>query len=1144
MRKLNITILLLVFTLSVFSQADTTSSGVNKSLLNNNSYATGSVLSTGTWFKIGITNTGIHKITYSDLEKLGIDPSSLNISKLGIFGNYNGLLPESNAYACIDDLSENSIFFSGNEDGTFSQSDYILFYAQGPTTWSYVNNPFETYFKHQNNIYSDTTYYFLTTDKGTFKQIESFDGSALQSNIIVKSFNENVVYENDYDNLLSSGKEWYGETFTTDTSERVFTFNFPNLIADNPIDMEIVMAGRAFTKSYWDVAVNNSTISDSTEIRFVSTSLGIHARKSIENLSFLSDNDNINVKVKYYSNDPNAIAWLDYITLNVERELIYNTGQMKFFNVHSYDPGRISKFDIQTANPNVNIWDITDIHNPMSISTVGNGDSISFTVPTDSLRTFVAFDNTEFYSPVSYRKVENQNLHGISNVNYIIVRPKIFEAQAEELANIHRENDGLVTICVSPEEIYNEFSSGSQDISAIRNFMKMLYNKGAFGSDRKYLLLFGDASFDYKNRIAENTNIVPTYEALESLRETGSFVTDDYFGLLDENEGANVGGNLDVGIGRFPISTQEEATVAVAKISKYLTHNKQLLRDWRTKICFVSDDEDNNLHLHQAKGLIRITDTLNDGIKINKIYCDAFQKITVPGGSRYPEVSKKISEQVENGALVINYTGHGGVISWSEEHVLDVQMINGYKNINNMPLIVTATCEFSRYDNPEFTSAGEYFFLNENGGAIALLTTTRLAYAHANYIVNKRLYKNLLLTEDGYVPRLGDLVRLSKIPSNDNYLNFVLLGDPALTLAYPKYNVVTSENKSFVKSVSDTINGLSLVKVSGEIVDNDNIIVDNFNGYLYPKVYDKASLYTTRGNTGSSYPEDFTLFDKILYKGKIDVIDGKFNFEFMVPKDIAYNYGYGKIQYYAVDTSIYVDAWGAYDKLYIGGIDDEMINDNYGPEISLYLNKSTFKPGDVVTSNPILLSFINDESGVNSTGNGIGHDIVVTIDDDFGNSMIVNNYFDMDVNTYKSGKVIFPFSNLSEGEHTLTIKAWDLQNNSTEKTIRFFVNNSSDIQLYEVINYPNPFDKQTTFKFDHNKSGANITTTIRIYDINGRFVTKLSSSSSANSNKIVWYGKDENGNVVSPGIYVYTTEVVDDYGNVTVRQQKLFKINQ
>jgi len=1108
-------------------------------------YVSESVLSTGSWVKMGILNTGVHKLTFDDIENMGFNPLQLDVNKIGVFGNYSGLLPEANNISRPDDLQENSIFISGADDGSFDVDDYILFYGHAATTWSYY--PFVGRFTHETNIFSDTTYYFFTPDKGTAKPVEELDGTGYEPTQTTTSFIDYSVHERDFENMLSSGKEWYGERFTGDTLEREFTFLFPNHVINESVYFDMKFIARSFTDSYYDIFINDEIVSDSTKIRFLTPGLPDFAREANTRLTTFVDNDVIKVKVVYYSDDANAIGWLDYIALNAERDLIFNGEQMNFCDPSTAALGNITRFNIENAGNNEVVWDITDIHNPKKVLYSIVDEMIYFSLPTDTLKTFVVFNNSDYYSPISYKEVQNQDLHGISDVNFVIIRPDMFGYEAELLANIHREHDNLTTISVSPEQIYNEFSSGSQDITAIRDFMRMLDKEDAFGGERAYLLLFGDASFDYKHRIHNNTNIVPTYESAESLNANSSFATDDYFGLLDDDEGRDVSGNLDIGIGRFPISTNDEAVSTINKIEKYLTRNDTVMSDWRTNICFAADDGNNNLHLIQAEGLISIADTLNKGLGINKIFMDAYNKVSVPGGFRYPDVNTVINKQVLEGALIINYTGHGGLIGWSDELVLDVPMINAFDNIDKLPLIITATCEFSRFDDPEFTSAGEYFFLNKKGGAIALLTTTRLAYAHANYIVNRRIYTNLMACEDGSKPRLGDLVRLSKIPSNVNYLNFALLGDPALTLAYPEYTVATTESNIGPINVLDTIHALSVVNVSGNIQDYNGDLVTDFNGFVYPKVVDKATLYTTLGNDGDSYPQDFYLFDKLLFDGRVEVKNGEFEFEFMVPKDISYNYGYGKIRYYALDTVNYIDAWGGFDQLYIGGIDEDADIDDIGPDIELYLNSTTFNSGDIVTGDPVMLTYISDDHGINSTGNGLGRDIVMTIDDDYSNSIILNEDFIMDINSYKAGKIVYPLNGFTKGKHTLSIKAWDLLNNSSEKTIEFFVDDEGEIHLTQVFNYPNPFYDYTIFEFVHNKSEFVMEVIIRIYDINGNFIVELSNYNAEGTSlpkSITWDGRNKGGDVVSAGIFVYTVEVRDNYGNVTVQQQKLFKINK
>ncbi len=1104
-----------------------------------------SVLGSGSWFKMGITKTGIHKISYNDLQSLGISAPDLDTEKIGIFGNYKGMLPEANSVPRIDDLMENAIKIVGDEDGEFNEGDYILFNANSALIWEY--NPFSVRFRHENNLYTDTTYYFLTTTEGTGRRIATIESSTQQPTFTLHDFVDYDVHDEDLENLIYSGKEWFGERFTGDTLERTFSFHFPDKIDELPVYLNFELIARAFTNSYYQVFADGNMIIDSISIAKIHSGGSIHARRSTKAVTFFTDNDHIDIKVKFLTDDITANAWLEKIALNVNRALKFDGGQMAFRNPETAASGNLTKFEIENVNNEVVVWDITDSFNPLNVVYQQNGNSVNYTLPTDSLREFVICDEEGFYRPVSFSTVQNQNLHGITDVDFVIVSNKLFLEQANRLAAIHESVDGMDVLVVTPEQIYNEFSSGSQDISAIRDFMRMLYQREAFGEASGYLLLFGDASYDYKHRVHDNTNFVPTYESAESLRHTTSYVTDDFFGLLNEDEGANCNGELDIGIGRFPVSDIAQATTAVDKVEHYLTKSDKLMRDWRSQLCFIADDGDNNLHLHQAKELIEIADTLHPGFRINKIFSDAFAKITVPGGKRFPEVNTLISEQVERGALIINYTGHGGLIGWSEESILDLPMIHSFSNYDNLPLFITATCEFSRFDDPEFVSAGEYVYLNEHGGGIALLTTTRLAYAHANIVVNRRIYNNLLKMINGQIPRLGDLVRLSKNPSDSNYLNFALLGDPALRLSFPKYEVQTTAiNAALTGFEADTIRSLQEVTVQGKITNSLGVSMNNFNGYIFPKVYDKPSNYATQGNDGSSYSEEFQLTDKLLFDGRATVKNGQFEFSFIVPKDISHEYGFGKISYYALDTTHMLDAWGAYENLVVGGIDPNASPDNTGPVIQIFLEDRTFSSGDATSFKPLLLADISDDQGISHTGLGLGRDIVMVLDGDYANSMIMNPYFNIDTDTYKSGEIVRQLDALNAGWHTLSIKAWDLHNNSSEAEVDFYVDENGDVLLTNVYSYPNPFINAMNFDFRHNKSDSNLHVEINIYDINGRFITTIIKQLATNGftiDPIEWNGQDSNGNKIDPGIYLYNIIVTDASGSKAIQKQKFIKIN-
>jgi len=1105
-----------------------------------------SVLSSGTWFKMGILETGVHKIGYSNLLEMGLSPEQIDLNKIGIFGNYDGMLPEENSKARVDDLEENAVVFVGGEDGKWNENDYLLFYARSALKWKY--NPFTSRFGHQNNSYSDTTYYFFTPNQGSNLQIENINSPSAEATQYMSTFIDYAVNDEDDENLMYSGREWYGKRLAGDTLEREFVFNFPNLDTEEPVYINTEIVARSGNASYYNIDVNGVTIIDSLKIDKLPVNSSYYAKNLNRKLTFFANQDEIKVKVKCLDADPTLLSWINYIELNAKRKLIYSGGQMMFRDPHVSAAGNITEFTVGGANQSLKVWDVSNIHQPKNINYQIQSENLSFRMATDSLKEFVVFDNNSYYQPVSYLPVANQNLHNISNVNMVIISPPVFLNQANRLAKIHQDDDGLVSVVVTPQMIYNEFSSGSQDVAAIRDFMKMLYEKGAFGNDYAYLLLFGDASFDYKDRIHGNTNFVPTYESVESLKETGSFVTDDFFGLLDENEGSNSIGNLDIGIGRLPVNTVEQANEAVNKIEHYMSRNAKTMGSWKNELCFIADDMDANLHLDQANSMISIADTLHPGIHINKIFSDAYKKITVPNGTRFPDVNEQIKKQVEEGALIMNYTGHGGLIGWSEESILDVPTIMAFDNINNMPLFITATCEFSRFDNPEFVSAGELLFLNKNGGGIALMTTTRLAYAHANIVVNRRIYEGLMKTDKGKQPRLGDLVRVSKIPSNTNYLNFVLLGDPAMHLAFPENEVITEiVNKKSANGTADTVHALSEVNISGFIQDMSGNKMTGFNGYVYPKVYDKPSKYTTLGNDPRSFKVDFYVTDRALFEGKVSVVNGEFSYSFLVPKDIAYDYGFGEINYYAVDTVNFDDAWGAYEKIFIGGMDTYAENDHDGPQIKLYLDNKNFQSGQTTTGHPTLMAELFDEFGISYTGQSLGRDLVMVLDDNYTSSEIVNDYFSLDVDTYKKGSLTYQLEDLEKGWHKIYLKAWDLLNNSSEETIDFYVDDQADILLAEVVNYPNPFVNETNFGFIHNKTNSILNVQVMIYDMNGRFIGELNKSLGSEGNKIaplVWNGCNQYGSQVSPGVYTYNIIVTDYYGNQSIQRQKMIKLSE
>ena len=1106
-------------------------------------YSNESVLNTGDWYKIGITCSGIYKLGYDDFVEMGIDPGSINPKNIKIYGQYNGMLPEANNVFRPDDLLENAIEVIGEGDGSFDEGDYVLFAGQGPVIWRY--NPFSDKYEHKNNLYSDTTFYFLSIGNSFGKRVDSVATPASPPDQTITTFIDYATVDNDLENIAQSGKLWLGEKFSVDTNIRHFTFDFPNRLLPKTVYIKMHAVARGVKNTYFRVKVNGIEVIDSSMIIYVGSSSAFYARDVTRVRAFKEDSDTLEVEVIRDTDDKTATGWLDYLELNAECALKWRKEQMGFSNQVSMDAGKVSKFVLSDAPETIQIWDVTDVTKPIMQTLIRQGADVSFVAQGQPNQHFIAFDGTGFLKVVSKKKIANQNLHGIGSLNMVIVTPKIFLPQANALAQLHQQNDNLISAVVTTDQIYNEFSSGLQDVSAIRDFIRMLYLKGSFGAKPGYLMFVGDASYDYKNRVPGNNNVIPTFESVESFRYAATFATDDFFGLLDEEEGLNALGDLDIGIGRFPVSTTEQADVAVNKIKLYTSHSEAVMRDWRNSICFIADDQNLNLHLTQAEGLVSIVDTTLPDLNVNKIYCDAYPRVKTSEGYRYPDVNKAIINQVQEGALIINYTGHGGINGWAEERILDMPTIRGFSNINQLPLFITATCEFSRFDDPSLQSAGELLFLNESGGGIALMTTTRIAFAHANIALNSRIYHNIKNTEGNELPRLGDLIRMSKVPSSNMFLNFILLGDPALRLAFPSYNVVTTSIQNGDGKITDTVQAMSKVTVQGEIRDNGNI-VDNFNGLLYPKVFDKLSTYTTLANDPQSFKQNFKLLDKLLYSGKVTVTNGHFEFSFIVPKEIAYDYGNGKISYYALDTVNLEDASGHYKNIIVGGIDPNAGPDNEGPEITMFMNDTGFQNGNIINENSILYAYLNDPNGISYTGLNIGRDIVLAIDDDFANAKVINGSFVPDIDSYTSGKIVMPFTGLEQGDHSLTIRAWDLRGNSRTQRIDFIVKSNSSIGLNNVLVYPNPFTEDASFRFYNKKGGEDLKVKINIYNLTGQLLGQISTEVIGAGKEIEipfkWQTVVNKDNNPGAGVFVYELIVSDNFGSTEITREKMIKL--
>ena len=1099
-----------------------------------------SVLSNGSWHKIRVDQGGAYKLTYSQLQEMGFDVSQ-PASKIALYGNGGGILTEANSGFRHDDLVENPIKIIGGADGSFDAGDYIIFYGDRPVQWSY--NYAKQNFYHENNYYDDYTYYFVGLKaNGSGKRIQTAPLVTDPATVDVTTFDDYAFHEVDERNLAGSGRTWFGEVFDFNLNQ-TFTFNFPNVINSPGAAFKANLASKAYSSNQFLIYVNDQLIK--TQSMPISLNNGYeYGRERVSEFEFTPKSDDLEIKLVYQRASSSSTGYLDYMDINVFRNLIFTGNQMHFRKVFDWETTETVEYKIGGSSEELTVWDISDPTNLIQMPTSFVSGKTTFKSLNDTLKEYIAINSSEFLIPEFVEEVGNQNLHALKNIDYLIIAHPDFLDEANRLGEFHSQNQELSVYVTTPQKIYNEFSSGSQDITAIRDFVKMLYDNSDAGKEIQYLLLFGDASYDYKDRVTDNTNFVPCWEHIQSLNIISSIASDDYFGYLDDSEGdSNANNRVDIGIGRFVVDTPEQGTRAVDKSINYCTNSLDNMGPWRNQITFVADDEDSNHHLHDAETLSSVIDENEKAYNVDKIYLDSYPQVSTPSGQRAPEVNKAINSKIEKGTLIFNYSGHGGELGLGHERIMEISDINSWNNTDKLPIFITATCEFSRYDDPRRVSAGELVFLNANGGAIALFTTARATFASSNLALNMAIYQNNLFDKiDGEYPRFGDVIRKSKKLGNDNDMKFVLLGDPAVRLAYPEYQTETLKINSqiVVQDTYDTIKALSKVVVEGIVVDDEGNKITDYDGLLYPTVYDKKVEIETLGTDAGSYPEKFYFWKSVLFNGKADIIGGEFEFEFVAPRDIAYNYGFGRISYYLNNETF--DGHGYYSNIIIGGFDEDAIEDTEGPLISLFLNDDKFLNGDITDENPVLLAYVEDESGINTTGNGIGHDILAIIDDDPVQTYTLNEYYEAEVNRYNQGAINYPFFDLEDGEHVLSLRVWDIYNNSSTAYLNFIVTSSEELIISNLFNYPNPFVDNTFFVFEHNQSNKDIVVEIQIYSLDGRHMKTLNASVRSENYKsepIEWDASTDAGGKIARGFYVYKLLATSESGQTKSETAKL-----
>ena len=1121
---------------------------------------TNSVLAAGNWFKFKIDKTGVYKITKRFLEDLGVDLNTVNARSIKIYGNGGAALPLRNSDNNQFDLSENAIKIVGESDGVFDNDDYILFYGEGSQQFSEENNS-------HINPYDDNSYYYITYGGENGKRITPLIEPSGASTTTITRFNDYQFHEIDDFSLVKVGRRWFGNKFDLENIQS-FEFDFPNIVSGSLMKVKVFAASISESSTSMSVSVNNQKLVD---LNFAPVSSTILARGNAYEGDVNTAGQTVKVDLEYNNNgNPSSVGYLDYISIEALRELQGNGFQEIFQYKKAAQLSGIGEYQISNASEFPEVWDVT---NPQEISFISNSSqasSFSFKATLGSIRTYVAIHSSDFYSPekVDKSRIANQNLKGrifinqngsFQDIDYLIITAPFLQQQAQRLAEHRKAVSGLNVKVVTTDKIYEEFSSGKKDIGAIRNFVRYVYQNASQEDKRiKYLCLFGDASVDYKDRLSQNNDIVPTFHVLPSFSLVNSFMSDDFYGSLDPNEGTMSGlDKLDLAVGRVVADELDLAKAMVDKIVDY--SSKKSFGNWRNNFLLISDDVDDTWEFTELE---KVLDAIGDRIEeeqpfinVKKIHADAFQQESSAGGNRYPQARKAIQEAIDLGALVVSYLGHGGEEGLAKEFLYNKTDAKTLKNKNRYPLIVTVTCEFSKFDNPLRPTAGELTYWNKDGGAVALISTTREISVSLGVLFNNILAKHLFAYGKTSFDPPAEALRKSKNEISNRQRRVIsYIGDPAMPLAFPKRNIkVTSLNGVPINQATDTLKALSKVRIEGQVVDEQGLLISDYNGVLEAKIFDKRIQQKTLANDGvrdTSQDLDgdgdtnnllilnFKILGNGIFNGKATVTNGLFDFEFVVPRDIAIPVGNGRISLYAQRDQQLEDHAGYNESIKVGGLNENAPEDNTGPRVQLFLNDESFVSGSITNNSPILIAKLEDINGINTVG-GIGHDIIALLDGDETNPVILNDYYQAEKDDFTKGIVNFRLKDIEEGLHTLKLKAWDVYNNSSMTEIQFVVSASDGLEIERVLNYPNPFINYTEFWFNHNRPFEPLEVQVQVFTISGKVVWTKNQTIITDgflSRDLVWDGRDDFGQAIGKGVYVYKLTVKSTLTNKQVQK--------
>ncbi len=1076
-------------------------------------------LQTGFWGKFSVTRDGIYKIDYTQLKSAGFNVDKIDPRSLALFGNGSGMLPQANSAESINYLREISIVVVGESDGIFNQDDYILFFGQGPDHYFY--NPQKETFHYEKNLYADKNYYFLgQREIGQGNRIETVENIS-GAHPIVSTFNDFIFHEEEKYNELKSGRKWWGEQFDLTTSLSL-PFAVEDIRDNSTIKIVSGVMSQNFNPASFALSLNGTPILEQPIAPIANTQYGIKGRQVIDTVivsaSSVNAKQNATQTFTYQytkGSSGKSIGYLDFLLASFERDLSLYGNQIQFRSASSLS-NPTSTFEISSFSSGL-IWDVTDPFNSKNQLFQTSATKATFSTSTDKLKTFIAAKENAFLRPTFEKQIPNQNLRSGPRPSFLIVTHPDFKNEALRLANHRQVHNGISTLVVTTEEIFNDYSGGKQDPTAIRDFVKLLYNNGL-----RNVLLFGRASYDYKNRVNKNTNFVPTYESRNSLSPLETYSSDDYFAFLEATEGdwsesPAVNHTLDIGVGRLPVKTLAEAKTIVDKLIAY-DINPKAFGPWRKEILFVADDGDFNLHQGDADKLARDIEGNQYQFNTQKIYLDAFKQISRPSGQVSPDARGALLKSLKAGTLILNFTGHGSERIWLQEQILDEQLIAEWNNKTVFPLLVTATCEFGRHDDPGQISSSELALTKKDGGAIGLVTAARPVNASTNAFLNNAFYTALFKQENGKYRDIGTVFKETKNNSVNGISNrnFSLLGDPSMHLAIANNKIKATEVTT--TNGSDTLKALSKVVIKGEVHTNGTKN-ENFNGILSATLKDKEFSFKTLGDENPIFT--YKHRSNTLFRGQATIEKGSFSLEFILPKNIAYQVGTGKLSLYAKDETNLVDAIGGSTDFKIGESELDDNTDQSSPIIKLYMGDTTFINGGVTSASTQLVARLSDMSGINIANYGVGNNLVAILDND--RVFEIDEYYTADVDDFTKGTIVFPFENLQPGRHSIEVKAWDVYNNPASATVDFTVPKENQLVIEQLYNFPNPFSNSTTIQFAHSRAGEDLEVFATIVDIAGQPVNTITFEINSSPYLVTlpeWDGTNTAGLKLGNGIYL------------------------